>query len=521
MKKTIFYILSILVLGMTACFDDDSTLGKDFIPDIEIGELKDTAMVSYSGHVLEVTPEVTTRYTEEQLAYAWYIYNAAGSTTTGEETDGYQKEKIGESKTLRYEVNLPSGAYILVFEATAVEYGYVRTATMQMSVSTDFSKGFYILKSTEDGKTDLDLATKEGLSEDLMTNILGAPLEGAPLNMSVVYGQCYIDDATQEMAYDKVLNLFTEKDYRGFRTEDMAEVHNRNTIFYEPAQDDEVLYGMEQGIMSTFLFTNKGFYGGTPGGESWFGETVTTGQHGFPVGSGGSRFMQQVGGGYQGVAYWDEVQRTLCRTDYYATGSTKIKYDLPGDMNPGTVNCMACGLNYVSSQETVWFLLEDASAKRCLLLLSGSRVEKVVPLDASLHIAKAEVVAGNALSATIIYAIHDDKLWAYSWEGNNEYEIPLPGVEGTLEYVSNQFLNVGAFGIKTENFDALIVGTTQAEKYNLYIFDNMVGGAPQKAVKPYQGVGRVKSVRYVPSISVSLDDFSMAASSGPIAPWTD
>lgn len=60
MKKTIFYILMCLALGMAACFDDDSTLGKDFIPEIEIGELKDTAMVSYSGHVLEVTPEVNT-----------------------------------------------------------------------------------------------------------------------------------------------------------------------------------------------------------------------------------------------------------------------------------------------------------------------------------------------------------------------------------------------------------------------------------------------------------------------------
>ena len=91
MKKTIFYILMCLALGMAACFDDDSTLGKDFIPEIEIGELKDTAMVSYSGHVLEVTPEVNTRYTEDQLAYAWYIYNSAGTTTTGEAADGYQK----------------------------------------------------------------------------------------------------------------------------------------------------------------------------------------------------------------------------------------------------------------------------------------------------------------------------------------------------------------------------------------------------------------------------------------------
>lgn len=218
---------------------------------------------------------------------------------------------------------------------------------MQMSVSTNFSKGFYILKSTEDGKTDLDLATKEGLSEDLMTNMLGAPLEGAPLNMSVVYGQCYIDDATQEMAYDKVLNLFTEKDYRGFRTEDMAEVHNRQTIFYEPAQDDEVLYGMEQGMMATFLFTNKGYYGGTPGGENWGSVTVNTGKHGFPVGSGASRFMQQLNGGYAGVAYWDEVQRMLCLADYNAVGSTVMEYELPDKMSPETVNCIACGLNYV------------------------------------------------------------------------------------------------------------------------------------------------------------------------------
>ena len=221
------------------------------------------------------------------------------------------------------------------------------------------------------------------------------------------------------------------------------------------------------------------------------------------------------------MAYWDEVQRMLCLADYNAVGSTVMEYELPDKMSPETVNCIACGLNYVGRQETVWFLLEDASAKRCLLLLSGSRVKKVVLLDASLHIAQADVVAGNALSATIIYVVHEDKLWAYSWDGNNEYEIPLPGVEGKLDYVSNQFLKVGSFGVKTENYDALIVGTTEAEKYNLYIFDNMVGGAPQEAVEPYRGVGRVKSVRYVPSISVSLTDFMMAMSFGPIAPWTD
>ena len=176
---------------------------------------------------------------------------------------------------------------------------------------------------------------------------------------------------------------------------------------------------------------------------------------------------------------------------------------------------------YLSSQLKVDLVARVNGYLRTSYLKAGSRVKKVVLLDASLHIAQADVVAGNALSATIIYVVHEDKLWAYSWDGNNEYEIPLPGVEGKLDYLSNQFLKVGSFGVKTENYDALIVGTTEAEKYNLYIFDNMVGGAPQEAVEPYRGVGRVKSVRYVPSISVSLTDFMMAMSFGPIAPWTD
>ena len=48
------------------------------------------------------------------------------------------------------------------FEATATANGYAATAEMKLSVSTTFSQGFYILKETADGNTELDVYTQKG-----------------------------------------------------------------------------------------------------------------------------------------------------------------------------------------------------------------------------------------------------------------------------------------------------------------------------------------------------------------------
>ena len=53
-------LLLFFAASLTSCFDDDSTLGTIDVPDIEIGELRDTIIVSYVGNILHVSPEVTT-----------------------------------------------------------------------------------------------------------------------------------------------------------------------------------------------------------------------------------------------------------------------------------------------------------------------------------------------------------------------------------------------------------------------------------------------------------------------------
>lgn len=507
MKKMIFYMLVALVLGMTACYEDNTTLGKDFIPDIAISALRDTTIVSYSGNVLEITPQLVTEYGEDELAYTWYMKDDRFNDI----------EKIGGEKTLSYEVNLPSGTYTIMLQVTALDYDYSRWASMKLSTNTAFSEGYYVLKETADGRSELDLATAAGLNEDLMTARFGAPLEGAPYNLTVTYGQSYINEENALIYSCKAVNVFTEKSMHIFRAEDLVQVLDPSTIFYggEP-QEGERLYSIGQVGTAMWLFTNKGVYSTGAGGFS-------TGKYGLPKGTCASKQAQVIAlGTSRGVAYWNEAERLLYWAD--AWGDTQPwSYELPEGMEAATVACVASGTNYLGGVETVWFLLRDAAGNSYLVKPTDTESKcDIVEVAPASRFAKAEVMAGNTRSAAAIYFVSDNCLWAYRLDGGGEYEVPLPGVEGTITYIHNPFITLGKrYNGEPIDFNSLVVVTETGEGYNLYVYDkdNLVGGVPQRAVEPFKGSGKVKAVRYLHR--ERLDAYDMAFVDYTVMPWTD
>ena len=229
MKRTIIqYLLVGIVCCLSSCYDDDSTLGSNYVSDIEIAGLADQSVVSYSQNFVNVQPTITTDYPEDQLEYAWYIY----ADNTPEQENGFRKDRIATTKDLNYEVNLPSGLYHLVFEVTSLTNDFSKTATMNLSVSTAFSKGFYILKETADGNTDIDLWNEGILSEDILAKKLGAPMNGAPRNLSLVYTGEFINPELNRTARGNLVHIFTEEnEYKGFESESLTEVFNNETLF--------------------------------------------------------------------------------------------------------------------------------------------------------------------------------------------------------------------------------------------------------------------------------------------------
>lgn len=523
MKNVIILKIGILcafVFCLTACFEDDSTLGTDKVGDIEIEGLRDTAIISYSGYRLEVFPQVNAGYPEEQLSYAWYMYDQNNESDLDH---GFREHKIAEGKNLSYEVNLPSGVYTFIFEVMSKDNSYTRTASLKLTVSTAFSNGFYILKETTSGGSELDLYTRDGLNPDLMEKLTGTELEGKPVNLSFTFNQAYIDEDNQEMASTKMLNVFTEKEYRAFRTEDMRETFNRTNLLFEEMDAEEQPCLMINGFLSMFYLSNKGMYVGTPGDQ-----TLNSGRFGLPVAEGGSKFFQSLGGGMTGYAYWNDEMHRIYMTDYNGINASAMDYEMLAGMNEANLECIASGLNYVGGNEMVWFLVKDRVAGSRYLYLLGDGmgvVTNIRKLNAELHIARADVVAGNALSAMVIYSIHENRLYAYSWGTNSEYEVPLPGIGSneTINYVSNQYLNVGISGDKSDNYDYLLVGTQTDDGYKLYFYDDLVGGSPKKeAAFVVEGrSGKVRSVRYVPTISMESFDMEPFFNNAPVYPFGD
>ena len=115
MKKKYILACALAALGMVGCFKDDSSLGTTDVPKIQIAEMRDTSIVSYSGNILAVSPVVETEYPESELSYAWY-YFPSNNVNSEEWANGFRNNKISEEKDLQYEVNLPSGRLLTAMQ---------------------------------------------------------------------------------------------------------------------------------------------------------------------------------------------------------------------------------------------------------------------------------------------------------------------------------------------------------------------------------------------------------------------
>ena len=121
MKKIYIGLFWACILGITGCYEDDSTMAtpESMVNEITIEEFADTSAVAYST-VLELTPKVT-GYSDTELEYRWYIYGGEFSDRT---EDGYRTVQIGAEKKLSYPVELKIGTYTVVCEVTNKETGY-------------------------------------------------------------------------------------------------------------------------------------------------------------------------------------------------------------------------------------------------------------------------------------------------------------------------------------------------------------------------------------------------------------
>lgn len=147
---------------LTSCFDDDSTSGFDENGNLRVGELTVSGLeetytkTAYIQEHLQINP-VVEGYSDNELSYHWILINDQTGKTNAK-GDTIQPIDLGTEKNLDYEVNLAPGDYQVRLYTTVNKTGLVNIAYASLVVQTSFSQGFYVLKETADGNTEMPSA---------------------------------------------------------------------------------------------------------------------------------------------------------------------------------------------------------------------------------------------------------------------------------------------------------------------------------------------------------------------------
>ncbi len=494
---TLLILLSSFALG--GCIDDDSTLSDNSIKEITISGIeKSYTATAYTGQRLTIQPDVDY---DKDLDYLWYVINSKTGTTTAS-GDTIQPTIIGQEKNLDYEVNLAPGNYQLRLQATDKSTGIKSYKYASLEVSTAFSHGFYIMKQTADGNTDIDVLNEDGtLSQDLIAKTSGSAMTGKPLDLCILYNSCYIDEESNDMETMDGVSVTTDaNNFAIYRNTDLKQIFDRSNLLYETMDANEKVFGFTYTMMTGhIIFTSSGPRNAT--GPDYSGN-ANSGKYGNPLNEieGATFFCHDIPS-YGGVFGWDSKTHSLFTMDYNGYSDQLLYRDLSGSdetQNLTDYDCIAAGYNLINSQGTAIFILNNQKTGERYLYQTKSGFAQMylksrTKIPSDFHLAKANTFSVNGMSAKYIYCVDNNKIYATVFSGDElaEVEVPteIPAGE-KITYVGNQYYY-------TDNFNYLVVGTQNGDHYKLYFFKLVGGAADGKAVLTAEGTGDVKSVKYM------------------------
>lgn len=170
MKLRKIYNLSIVCWLMaallTSCFDDKGNYDYQNINEVTIEGIDRTKvyeLFSYES-TLTINPVVkSTVGDEKNYDYTWKIIPKNAESEEGDQ----EKYVVSKEKNLVYPVNLDDGDYIGFFEVKDLSNGVTWIEDFYLKVKSKGSEG-WIIACKQDGKTRLDLITKESSGKNVL-----------------------------------------------------------------------------------------------------------------------------------------------------------------------------------------------------------------------------------------------------------------------------------------------------------------------------------------------------------------
>ena len=518
MKNTILIFITSILITLSSCFDDKgnydySNPEENVISNIE-GEYN---LMAYKD-TLKIVPDFKGINENENTTYLWTIYSMASK----DEDDQIDYEKlsniiadtISEERNLNYAIFLSNGSYRLNYEVKDGLTGLVSFFTTYLNVSTEFSKGFYLLKETSEGNSEIDVYTVENsLLENLLANISGTTLKGSPLSFGMWPLYSYLNTETQENdVHDFLLPITKDGELAMIRIEDFKKIRDFDDMFYDDEDKGRPLMAFPN-CESYGFNTTKGYFRNSQVSSvgmlssGYFGNTLV------PEDEPTNYEFNSLGCLYgKGTLLYDKLYNRFMAIDYrsgnihafsdenssYSMNNIEDEIIYIGGGSVGSSNYAYGIFNIKGSNQKRIYAIGDLDLKKYT-----NTVDAVIdiPLDAAMT--NANLFACSKQAAELIYFVSDNKIYTYKSYSQTEDELTIEGLpqDEEITYIDNIFTSNSG----DANFDYLIVGTYKDGNYSVYMYNTMGGipvGGPQKTVK---GKGKIAKIQYM-NIGINNDE---------------
>lgn len=505
MKKIHFIFTLSAIAVLAGCYGEK---GNDRI--VPIGQIEITGIeanytvLSFEDNLV-IRPTVQAEYPDADLEYTWFYYAGGISVDTRIDT-------IGRQKDLDYPVTMPEGTFNLVLSVRNKTSDYTVTKTTSVSSVTRFSRGFYLLKQTQDGNTDMDLHLEDGaVADNLLVKSLGAPLTGKPTRLGLMINYSFLDRQTGKPVGGNAIAPMSERDMRIMRISDMSLIYDHTEMFFGD-QPDEAPYFACRGMLMTYYISSQGCYATRTMPE--FG-MFSMGKFGYvltPTGAGPHAVQLAGFNGANGVFYFDPGQRSFLCGDMQGMLHTFSDDGKPATPNNIRDKCLFLGAySNMAAGVYAFSIFEGTSAQRSLYimrLMMGNYSNPVVEkrtLAAGSKFSTATMFAANGRDARLIYGVEQNKLYMYNVEDGSEIPCTLEGMGAgeTITYMAHKYW------VNTADapylFNCIVVATQKGNEYKVYMYD-ILGGQPHGIpVKTFSGTGTVVDMQYC-SPKMAADD---------------
>jgi hypothetical protein len=506
MKKIFYCMLALTVFA--GCYKDKSNDQYNPIDAIEINGVEKTYSLITFADALKISPEITFTGQADRLEYLWTYYSQVDYSQAELAGTATPVDTIAHTKDIAWDIILKPGDYTIWLRVTDSANGYTVYRTATLSVNTVFSNGFYFLKETAAGNTELDFHAPDGAggwttAPDILEAQFGAPITGAPTSLGMFSSYPYTNKENGQSENGAVLVPMGGKDLKVLLLQDMSLVYNHNELFFAgEAPDHKPLRALYLSLFGFPVFVcNEGAH--------IVNFDSKTGKVGYPVAPpGGCSLSHGVMAGDDGSLFGIPVGSLLC---FDELNGQMVYYGFDGGLialSTGSNGLSPTGISHrpLFMGSSGWCVFNDpGSSARYLYLLNtdifGTAATnpiieiRLIPATAP-NFNSAKIYGSNKTHIQFLYGSAGDRLYMYNTGDNTEKQLALPGF-GAGEEITMITHKRGVHNPadRTDTAGFLFIATHAGDNYKVYMY-KVTGGEPDGAPIIVAGTGKVVDMQY-------------------------